>query len=281
MKKYVSYLCLLLLIAFWPFFEAKAERLMTEQKIQCGFTEGQKGGDVVECDLMNHACIVCTEMKDGLWNLARAVATVGAYQRKVQVYKCIEQGASYGKSCKLAMNGGLEGDEWSNHLWGLVKSAEVEGKNCIVYNYFVKYANCYGCVVVQTLTSAFTKAAAKAYNVSTQAANVLVLVCMSLWLAMFALKNVSSFATVEPMKMLQEFFVQCFKVILALVILNSGLVTIIRFVLIPIVSTGTDIADTITANLADIRAGIVQSMDENDFNTVSKDSSGGSGGGSR
>lgn len=276
MKKYISYI--LLLIAFSPFFEAKAERLMTDQKIQCGFTEGQKGGEVVECDIMTNACIVCTETKQGTgW---KTVLTAGAYSQKVQVYKCVSQGSSYGKSCKLAMNGGLEGDEWSNHLWGLVRGAEVEGKNCIVYNYFIKYANCYGCIVVQTLTSAFTKAAGKAYNVSKQLANIIVLIGMALWLSMFALKNVSSFATLEPMKILQEFFVQCFKVILALVILNSGLKTIINYVLIPIISTGTDVADTITANVSDVISGNVTNLDADDFKT-SPDDPGATGGGSR
>ena len=276
MKKYILYL--LLLTAFFPFFNARAERLMTDQKIQCGFTEGQKGGEVVECDVMTHACIVCTETKKGTgWKTA---LTAGAYSQKVQVYKCVSQGASYGKSCKLAMNGGLEGDEWSNHLWGLVRGAEVQGKNCIVYNYFIKYANCYGCVVVQTLTSAFTKAAGKAYNVSKEAANIIALIGMALWLSMFALKNVSSFATLEPMKMLQEFFVQCFKVILALVIINSGLKTIINYILIPIVSTGTDIADTITANVSDVISGNVTNLDADDFKT-SPDDPGATGGGGR
>ena len=260
MKKYVLYLSAVLLAIFLFPFNAHAERLMSDQKILCGFENGQKGGAEVECDILTKACIVCTETKDGSgWKKA---ATLGAYSQKVQVYKCVPQGSSYGKSCRLAMNGGLQGDEWSNHLWGLVKSAKVEGKNCIVYNYFVKYANCYGCIVVQTLTSAFVKAAGKAYNVSKQAANVVVIIGMILWLVMFALKNVSSFATLEPMKILQEFFVQCFKVMVALTIINSGLQTIMDYTLVPIISVGTDIADTITANVADVVSGNVTNLDE-------------------
>lgn len=260
MKKYVLYLSIVLLFLFLFPFNAHAERLMSDQKILCGFENGQKGGAEVECDILTQACIVCTETKKGTrW---KNVATLGAYSQKVQVYKCVPQGSSYDKSCQLAMNGGLQGDEWSNHLWGLVRGAEVTGQNCIVYNYFVKYANCYGCIVVQTLTSAFTKAAGKAYNVSKQAANVVVIVGMLLWLVMFALKNVSSFATLEPMKLLQEFFVQCFKIMLALVIINSGLQTIMNYTLVPIILTGTDIADTITANVSDVVTGNVTNMDD-------------------
>ena len=263
MRKYILYLSFIFLAVFLPFSEAQAEQLMSEKKILCGYKNGQKGGEEVECDIMSKACIVCTETKKGSgWKTA---LTLGAYSEKVKVYKCVSQGSSYGSSCELAMNGGLKGDAWSNHLWGLVRNAKAQGENCIVYNYFVKYANCYGCSVVQTLTSAFVKTAAKAYNVSVQAANVVLIVCMLIWLAMFALKNVSSFATLEPMKMLQEFFTQCFKVILAMVIINSGLRTIINYTLVPIVSVGTDIADTITANVSDAVSGNITSMDANNF----------------
>lgn len=276
MKKYVLSLCLMLFAILLFAFDTHAEQLMADQEILCGFENGQKGGQEVKCNIMTHACIVCTETKDGTgW---KSVVTFGSYSQKVQVYKCVPQGSAIERSCQYAMNGGLQGDEWTNRLWGLVKSAKVEGQNCIVYNYFVKYANCYGCIVVQTLTSAFTKAAGKAYNVSKQAANVVLIVGMLLWLAMFALKNVSSFATLEPMKILQEFFVQCFKVMLAMVIINSGIQTILSYTLIPIISAGTDIADTISANVSDIVAGNVTNLDEymDAYGSI-----GGSGGGTR
>lgn len=259
MKKYILYISFILLVTCLPLSRTHAERLMSDQKILCGFENGQDGGAEVECDILTKACIVCTETKDGTgW---KSVISLGAYSRKVQVYKCVPQGSHYDKSCQLAMNGGLEGDEWSNHLWGLVKNARVEGQNCIVYNYFVKYANCYGCIVVQTLTSAFAKAAGKSYNVSRKAANAILIVGMALWLAMFALKNVSSFATLEPMKILQELFVQCFKVMLAMVIINAGLKTIISYTLVPIISVGMDIADTISVNVADVVSGNVTNLD--------------------
>ena len=37
-----------------------------------------------------------------------------------------------------------------------------------------------------------------------------------------------------------------------MVILNSGLETILRYTLVPIIKTGTDVADTISANISGV-----------------------------
>ena len=229
------------LITLCPLFAAHAERLINDQSIICGYEKTDQGLEPVKCNLENQKCIVCREKHYGI---------TLTYKTVKQVYKCVNANASYPKRCKPATNGGLTGDQWTSDMLGLFKVRRVEGQNCIAENFVSKYTNCYGCAVVQTLTSAFVKAAGKAYETSRQAANVIITIAMSLWLAFFALKNVSSFATIEPMKMLQEFFTQCFKVILALVIINSGIQTILQYTLVPILSVGTDIADSITANIA-------------------------------
>ena len=253
MKHIFSHIFFILLSFGTLFFAlpADAQKLMPEKmEIMCGYTNGKHGGEIQYCDILNNQmCVLCVEnVDDSFW------ADVGSIvsRKKVKVYHCQSSSSSLGDKCEYAMNGGLKGDEFRTYVAGLIKGADKEGKNCIVYNYFLKYSNCYGCVVAQTLTSAFVKAAAKAYNVSKKAGNTILLIGMMLWMAFFALKNVSSFATIEPMQMLQQFFVQCFKVILAMVILNSGLETILRYTLVPIIKTGTDIADTIAANVDEV-----------------------------
>jgi len=255
MKKRILYLCVIFLSCCLPVLNAHAQRLMNETKILCGFENGEQGGEPQYCDIASQKCIMCFEPQKTKKNAILTTLTHGLVSKGVQVYKCVGQQASVPKNCAAAINGGLKGDEWTNVLFGLVRVGRKEGQNCIVSNYVIKYSNCYGCTVVQTLTSAFVKAAGKAYDISSQAASILVIICMLIWLSMFALKNVSSFATLEPMKILQEFFVQCFKVILALVIINSGLRTIIDYTLVPIMSVGTDIADTITANISEVISG--------------------------
>ncbi|HCU58811.1 MAG TPA: hypothetical protein DIC64_02395 [Alphaproteobacteria bacterium] len=265
MKRSFFYICLAL-IGFSLFFSfsAHAEKLMSDGKILCGYQNGQKGGEKVECSITKQKCISCTEFKDSGWNYVGAVLTLGMRQTKVEVYKCVDMNAPIG-DCELAMGGGLKGDQYTNHIYGLFTSGKVYGDSCIVYNYFIKYANCYGCTVVQTLTSAFVMAASKAYNVSKQAGNAILLVGMMIWLAFFALKNVSSFATIEPMQMLQQFLVQCFKVVLAMVILNSGLETILHYTLVPIMKTGMDISNTISANVKDIVSASGEELKIQDF----------------
>ena len=120
-------------------------------------------------------------------------------------------------------------------------------------------STCYSCEIVETLVSAFTKAAAKAYQVSREAGNAILVLGMILWIAFFVLKNISAFTTVEPMKMLQDLLVQLFKIFLAFVIINSGIPTILHYSLEPIMNAGTDIGSTILA----ANTGINSSYGEN------------------
>lgn len=233
------------LMSFFFAYPTHAERLIDDEHLTCGYEETENGTQPVKCNIATQKCIMCKERK-----LKVAPITGIVYKQVAQVYKCVSLDASYPKRCKLAANGGLTGDSWKSDPLGLFKFRRVEGQHCVAENFVIKYSNCYGCAVVQTLTSAFIKAGGQAYETSRHAANIIITIAMSLWLAFFALKNVSSFATVEPMKMLQEFFTQCFKVILALVILNSGIQTILNYTLVPILSVGTDAADSITANLS-------------------------------
>ena len=270
MKKYLLYLFGFLFTLTFPCFNLHAERLLNETKILCGFENGQHGGKEVYCDITTQKCIRCKQGKESIANKGLTLSTLGLATKKVQVYQCISQSSPTPSGCETAVDGGLKGDEWTSIFFGMVKVGKKTGQNCVASNFVLKYSNCYGCIVVQTLTSAFVKAAGNAYDVSKQAANVIVIIGMLLWLSMFALKNVSSFATLEPMKIVQEFFVQCFKVILAMVIINSGLKTIMDYTLVPIMSVGSDIADTISASTID-------SMTDNLAHS-SKSSLGGGGG---
>ena len=239
-----------LIISFLTCFSAResfAEKLMSDGKILCGYVNGKKGGDKRYCDILGgEVCVECVENVDD-----SILADIGSIvsRRKVKVYHCQPETQSLGKKCHYAMNGGLKGDRFNAYLFGAFKGKDKEGQNCIVYNYFLKYSNCYGCVVVETLISAFVNAASKAYEVSKQLGNTIILVGMMIWIAFFILKNVSSLSAVDPMQMLQQLLVQIFKALLAMIILNSGMQTILHYTLVPIITTGTDFADTITANV--------------------------------
>ncbi len=226
--------------------------------IQCGLTEK---GQAIPCDLDTSMCYSCKRTSTPALELLKkqlkkgsvlgsigaaytASSPLSALLRNVEYeYKCIFGDSKPPKGCSAAPNGGGKSEKKTKFL--IFTLSKEEGQHCIVYNFFAKYSYCYGCEVVETLSSAFVKAAGKAYAVSKQAGNAILIFGILLWLIFFALKNVSSFTSVEPMKMLQDLMVKCFKVIVAFVILNSGIETILHYTLVPIMSAGTDFADTI------------------------------------
>ena len=125
------------------------------------------------------------------------------------------------------------------------------GQACLTATFKQKYKSCYPCEVIIVLFSAFLTAASAAYDATKQAANAILIVASILWIAGFAMKNVSSFTSVEPMKMLQDLFIKFFKIILAFVIINSGLQTILHYSLVPIINAGTDFANAILISTSD------------------------------
>ena len=203
-------------------------------EIICGMDDD---GNEVKCNLNTHTCFKCLET-DRIW------LTLGIVSDNKEVFKCVA-GNSAGNNCKVTNNGGISGDSYIKVF--TLHSKHKQGKQCITSNFFIKYSNCYGCEIVRTLISSFIKAGSKAYEISRQAANAVALLCMMFWLAFFVFKNVTSFTSVEPMKLLQEFFMQCFKVVLALVIINSGISTILHYSLVPILEAGIDMANAISA----------------------------------
>ena len=202
-------------------------------------------GDTQSCNLSTHVCYYCTYTQTNSAPMAGSVTTTNTYT----YYKCLAKGEkkpSYPTHCDIAPNGGQ-----GTTSDGLMIGSTSSQKQCLTSNFKEKYKSCYPCQIIKVLFSAFLTAASAAYDVTKQAANVILIVAFVIWVAGFAMKNVSSFTTVEPMKMLQDLFVQLFKIILAFVIINSGLQTILHYSLVPIMNAGTDFADAILGTVAD------------------------------
>ncbi len=233
--KHILFFILMFLFLFRPQYAFSGKLISDQGEIVCGMDDD---GNELKCNVGdgNHKCYKCLETN-------RNWFTLGIVSSNKEVFKCVA-GKPNG-DCEVASNGGLTGDSYKKVFF--VHGKHKHGKQCIVSNFFIKYSNCYACVIVQTLISSFIKAGSKAYEISRQAANAVALLCMMFWLAFFVFKNVTSFTSVEPMKLLQEFFMQCFKVVLALVIINSGMSTILHYSLVPILEAGIDMANTISA----------------------------------
>lgn len=210
-------------------------------------------GEAEACDTSTHKCLACKKkapltLKLTLW----ASGTT---------FTCVPKDLEVPKKCEVTTSGGRTGDT-KIKLFGLITIRTIQGDQCIVSNFAEKYSKCYACEVIRTLASVFISVAGQAYTVSRDAANVILWVAAVLWLAGFGLKNVSSFAAIEPMKMLQDLFVQLFKIILAFVIINSGLQTILHYSLEPIMNAGTDFASAITMSVQDYTPEPALTVDE-------------------
>lgn len=201
--------------------------------VACGQTTN---GQTQYCS-KNQKCYKCT-WRERYWYTLWTAASENSD------FRCYaENSSSIPSECKYTARGGQTGDSHDEFLFWDYN--EDSGKQCIVENFMRSYVRCYGCAIVETLASAFVKAGSSGYGVSRQAGNVILIVGTMLWLAFFALKNVSSFATIEPMKMLQDLFIQLFKIIVALVVLNSGIQTILSYTVVPLMNAGTDFGDAI------------------------------------
>lgn len=236
-KLIYSILCLILLSI--TFYANDANAAIGDYTIVCGKTTK---GQPINCDTSTHQCVVCTEHSTA-WGLR------WIYDEETRVFYCRNKSTRVGKDCSVTSSGGLEGESETNFLIFTVD--QDAGYECVTNNFLSMYSSsCYGCELVETLASAFVKAAGKAYNVSREAGNAILVVATIIWIGLFVLKNISSFTTVEPRQMIQQLMMQLFKVFVAFVILNSGIQTILHYTVEPIMTFGTDFADAILVETA-------------------------------
>ena len=223
--------CLLLMLCCLSLKAYAIDESDVKKQIVCGMTVK---GEEKTCDTSHKKCIKCKATIPTPFLLTYVNA---------EVYTCVNKNMIKLPRCSDAPNGGKVGDvEIKFAAWNVAKKT---GKECIVSNFAQKYAYCYACEVVETLFYAFITAAGHAYEVSRKAANAVLVVVTIIWLAFFVLKNVSSFATIEPMKMLQDLLIQLFKIFVAFTIINSGIKTILHYSLVPIMNAGTDFGSAI------------------------------------
>ncbi len=212
--------------------------------IVCGI---DSSGREKSCNIGENQCIVCEEKAINDNNIFGWVASK-IYQKVTNVYYCTPAGNKIPGNCQSSIKGGGKGESSTTFLTVFEVDSE-KGHECIPQNFLSMYtSSCVSCDIVSTMSSAFVKAAAKAYDVSKQAGVAILIVGTIIWIGLFILKNISSFSTVEPRQMIQGLLVQLFKIYLAYIIVTSGILTILHYTFEPIIIAGTDIATTILAS---------------------------------
>ena len=249
---------LLAFISGWCCFAGVAQAdLNSGGSIICGLATN---GDPIYCPRETSYCYLCEEeIRYYIFNIK---------EHKTE-YRCLSKTVPVPKNCTRADSGGKTGEGYTS-IFGFLElsSSRDKGQMCVVDNFkTIYFSTCYSCEIVSVLISAFIRAGAKAYEVSRQAGNAILVVALILWIGFFVLKNISSFTTVEPMKMLQDLLVQLFKVFLAFVILNSGIQTILHYTLEPIVMAGTDFGSVILSSTTGVNAEATNKNAQGTLNT--------------
>ena len=164
-------------------------------------------------------------------------------------FKLYQTGADNAKAALENADGGNNYKNTSKKIERLERNVNetmglVDGACPLIEELRAKYqSGCWSCLVVEKLTSAFMKAAEKAYDLAQNAGFIVLKIGAVLWILLWGLRNVSSFTQLEPANILSELFKFLFKVLLAYMFIASGLKMVGTYFINPIMGFGAKIAE--------------------------------------
>lgn len=111
--------------------------------------------------------------------------------------------------------------------------------SCDVSQFKAQYqSGCWSCLVIEQLLSAFLNAARHGLPITQKAGTILLILGTILWLAKWALNNVSSFNEIQTANIFNELFKFGFKVMLAYFFIGVAVKGISQYFVRPIMSVG-------------------------------------------
>lgn len=128
-----------------------------------------------------------------------------------------------------------------------------EPKECDIDGMRKQYqSKCYSCVIIKTLLETFLNACSKAYDITSEAGVKLLVLGALVWMAFFVMKNVSSLSNIEPGAMMNTLTVFLFKVMVAYILITSGLGVLIKYTINPLLTAGADFGIAFMSVTSDI-----------------------------
>lgn len=109
---------------------------------------------------------------------------------------------------------------------------------CDPSDYQIDADECWFCPMFKVLFNAASTIALKSYSTLSKGVANLVLMGFAVWTSFFVLKHVTAFQAQQPSKIIQEYLLQAFKVLLVVLILRIGYFQIISLTLGPVFDTG-------------------------------------------
>ena len=103
---------------------------------------------------------------------------------------------------------------------------------------------CWSCDIIFTLMKSMTEVAGFIFDPSSELAKLILGGGACIWIAAYFLKALGSFATQDPAKVIDGLLTFCFKVLLMYVLIDSGIDSIVNYIVNPLLSIGFDIGET-------------------------------------
>ena len=125
--------------------------------------------------------------------------------------------------------------------------SQTTDENCEWQQYMPDANTCYFCPLFKVLFNTASRLAQKTYQALAGGIAVVVVIFFALWTGLFVLKNIASLQAVKPGKMIQEWLVQAFRVLLVVLILRVSYAHVLRLTLAPVFNTGMAYAQTISS----------------------------------
>ncbi len=133
-------------------------------------------------------------------------------------------------------------------LYLLPQTAAAETSSCSLEKFLPTTEECWFCPMFSVIFNTASTIALKSYTALASGVANLVIVCFALWICLFVLRHVASLETKDPRKMIQEFLLQAFRVLVIVLILKVNYFQIIGLTLEPVFNTGLTVAQTITGS---------------------------------
>lgn len=136
--------------------------------------------------------------------------------------------------------------------YGSIEIAQFIAKCNIAKMQELYQGKCYSCVIIKTLMETFLNACSKAYDITSEAGVKLLVLGALVWMAFFVMKNVSSLSNIEPGAMMNTLTVFLFKVMVAYILITSGLGVLIKYTINPLLTAGADFGIAFMSVTSDI-----------------------------
>lgn len=108
-------------------------------------------------------------------------------------------------------------------------------------------AGCWSCDVIFTLMMSMTNVAGTIYDGTIALSKIILGGGACIWIALYFLKALGSFTTQDPAKIIDGLLTFCFKVALVYALIDSGIDSIVHYIVNPLLSIGFDIGSTFSA----------------------------------